>query len=264
MASGINMHAAGVAVPDILPSASPLSKVPRKHRRLLEALGRGEKAGGGDWKWGAIAVLGATTIATAGLLVSQWHYAVIGRTVSCDVVRFLEHTGSTRNHGTIQGGAINVPMTVGKAVVVTVSRALGIVNAIIDEDRKKRDRKKRAVPAEVDEGAEDQSPQSPSSSSTVPEKPRDPPPLAGLPGQMAPKINTPLFEPEDTRAAEAPATTLKIEPYNGDEQVRMKQKQTAMMIAQRKAEEGAAGEEAEAEDSEGERPGAMSGGLLRV
>lgn len=88
-----------------------------------------------DWKYALIAIFGIATLITGTLLMKQWNYAVLGKVVTNDVVKFLEYHGSTKSKGVIQGGMLNVPLPVGHAVTTIVARVLGVMNQVIEDEQ---------------------------------------------------------------------------------------------------------------------------------
>lgn len=86
-----------------------------------------------EWKWPLMAVCVASTVVMGLFLMKQWSYAIIGRNVSNDVVRFLEYRGSTRKRGIVEGGLLQVPLPVGAAVTQTVAKVLGVMDRVIDQ-----------------------------------------------------------------------------------------------------------------------------------
>jgi hypothetical protein len=171
---------------------------------------------GSDWKWGAIALLGASTIVAGVILIKQWHYAIIGRVVTNDVVRFLEHNGSKRHDGIIEGGVLNNPLPIAKATTVMIDRALGIVNSALEE---------RKVIEESSSSSTTNTPQQ-SNSEESEEKGKKPEEIAEPAENKPGKLNTPLFQPVDTRATSSAASPpQQFGPYRGDDYMKKKQAQ---------------------------------------
>lgn len=104
-----------------------------------------------EWKWPLMAVCVASTVVMGLFLMKQWSYAIIGRNVSNDVVRFLEYRGSTRKRGIVEGGLLQVPLPVGAAVTQTVAKVLGVMDRVIDQAEEEEQLKAQQEKAERDE-----------------------------------------------------------------------------------------------------------------
>lgn len=205
-----------VSVPSVSVAAATTTVVAAKPKQMYPKINITTSS---DWKWIILSILGTTSIIATGLLIKQWHYAVIGRSISNDVIRFLEYHGSKRSHGVIQGGILTVPMTVGKATTVVVARVLGIVDRIIRKEQV-GDKKKRG---EAEESAETTTPEE---STGGDDGGDDDGPVVGTPGLVypanpqqgttegnpakrspQPAPNQPLFEPVDSRKVSTETTS---------------------------------------------------------